>query len=66
MAHYSSVFAQLLRLVPRHAFEALASQHHAGAPLRRMSRWKQFVALVAAQLTGRQSLRDIEAMLRPC
>ncbi|MGH6943645.1 MAG: DUF4372 domain-containing protein [Geminicoccaceae bacterium] len=29
-----------------------------------MSRRKQFVALAAAQLTGRQSLRDIEAMLK--
>jgi putative transposase len=44
-------------------FEALAREHHGGAPLRRMSRWKQFVALLAAQLTGRQSLRDIEGML---
>ena len=64
MAHYSSVFTQLLRLVPRHVFETLAREHHAGAALRCMSRWKQFVALLAAQLTGRQSLRDIESMLR--
>jgi len=63
LAHDSSVFAQLLRLVPRHKFDALAREHHVGAPLRRMSRWKQFVALLAAQLTGRQSLRDIEGML---
>ena len=52
MAHCSSVFAQLLRLVPRHAFEALAKEHHVGGALRGMSRWKQFVAMVAAQLTG--------------
>ncbi|MGH6943644.1 MAG: DUF4372 domain-containing protein [Geminicoccaceae bacterium] len=31
MAHHSSVFAQLLRLVPRHGFDALAKEHHAGA-----------------------------------
>jgi hypothetical protein len=61
--HSSSIFAQLLRLVPRHCFERLAEEHHSGAPLRGMSRWKQFVAMAAAQLTGRQSLRDIEAML---
>jgi len=64
LAHYSSVFSQLLRLVPRHVFETLAGEHHTGAALRCMSRWKQFVALLAAQLTGRQSLRDIESMLR--
>jgi len=58
VAHCSTIFAQVLRLVPRHAFETLAKEHHAGAPLRAMSRWKQFVAMVAAQLTGRQSLRE--------
>jgi hypothetical protein len=63
MSHHSTIFAQMLRLVPRHAFEKLAREHHAGAPLRGMSRWKQLLALVAGQLTGRQSLRDIEAML---
>lgn len=47
----------------KHAFGALAKEHHVGAALRGMSRWKQFVAMAAAQLTGRQSLRDIEAML---
>ena len=49
--------------MPRHAFDALALEHHVGAPLRRISRWMQFVALLAAQLTGRQSLRDITGML---
>ena len=63
MAHCSTVCAQLLRLVPRHAFDALALEHHVGAPLRRISRWMQLVALLAAQLTGRQSLRDITGML---
>jgi hypothetical protein len=47
VSHHSSIFAQLLCLVPRHAFEKLAREHHAGAPLRGMSRWKQFVALAA-------------------
>jgi hypothetical protein len=51
VSHHSSIFAQLLRLVPRHAFEKLAREHHAGAPLRGMSRWKQFVAL--ARVCGR-------------
>jgi putative transposase len=50
--------------VPRHQFDALAREHHVGAPLRRMSRWAQLVALLAAQLTGRQSLRDIEGLLK--
>jgi putative transposase len=39
----------------------LAKQHHEGQRLRRISRWGQFVCLLMAQLSGRQSLRDIEA-----
>ena len=59
MAHHNTVFAQLLKLVPRHEFESLAAQHHIGRKLRTMTRWTQFIALSMAHLTGRQSLRDI-------
>lgn len=61
MAHANTVLAQLLKLMPRHEFQALTKHHHQGQKLRKMSRWDQFVALFMAQLTGRQSLRDIEA-----
>ena len=63
MAHHNTVFAQLLRFVPRHEFEAVAREHRRGRGLRAMSRWSQFVALGLAQLTGRQSLRDIVSNL---
>ncbi len=61
MAHANTVFAQLLRLVSRHEFQSLANRHHRGQALRKISRWDQFVSLMMAQLSGRQSLRDIEA-----
>ena len=61
MAHANTVFSQLLRLVSRHEFQSLAKQHHQGQALRKISRWDQFVSLIMAQLSGRQSLRDIEA-----
>lgn len=61
MAHASTVFSQLLKLVSRHEFQKLANQHHKGQALRKISRWDQFVSLLMAQLSGRQSLRDIEA-----
>ncbi|MGH7927084.1 MAG: IS4 family transposase [Candidatus Binatia bacterium] len=63
MSHHNTVFAQLLKLVPRHEFEGLAKQHHNGRRLRKMSRWSQFIALTLAQLSGRNSLRDIVANL---
>lgn len=63
MSHHSTVFAQFLRLVPRHEFDVLAKSHHDGAPLRRMTRFSQFVALATAHLAGRHSLRDVVANL---
>ena len=59
MAHSNTVLSQILKLVPRHEFETLANQHHAGRAFRTASRWSQFVSLTMAQLSGRNSLRDI-------
>ena len=59
MAHNDTVFAQVLKLVPRHEFESLARKHKSGRMSRSMTRWGQFVAMGMAQLTGRCSLRDI-------
>ncbi len=63
MAHHNTVFAQLLKLVPRHQFETLAKRHHVGCRFRKTSRWSQFIALATGQLAGRRSLRDIVSNL---
>ena len=59
MAHNNTVFLQLLKLIPRHEFESLAKQHHSGRSFRTATRWSQFVTMAMAQLSGRNSLRDI-------
>ena len=59
MAHYNTVFSQLLKLIPRHEFETLAKKHHSGRSFRKASRWSQFVTMAMGQLSGRKSLRDI-------
>ena len=59
MAHCNTIFSQILKLVPRHEFEALAKQHHQGRAFRTASRWSLFVTLAMAQLSGRNSLRDM-------
>ncbi len=64
MAHHNTIFAQLLKLVPRHEFEPLAKRHHTGQKLRKTSRWSQFIALTLGQLAGRRSLRDIESNMK--
>jgi len=38
MAHHNTIFAQLLKFLPRHEFEHLAKQHHQGGALRTTSR----------------------------
>ncbi len=63
MAHNSTIFGQLLKLVPRHQFEWLAAEHKSGRMARKLTRWDQFVAMGMAQLSGRVSLRDIVSNL---
>ena len=63
LAHHNTVFSQLLKLVSRHEFEALANQHHTGRKLRKMTRWSQFLAMATAQLSNRSSLRDVVSNL---
>ena len=63
MAHNSTIFGQLLKMVPRHEFEELAKQHKSGRMARKLTRWGQFVAMGMAQLAGRVSLRDIVSNL---
>lgn len=63
MSHHNTAFHQILKPVSRHEFETLAKQHHAGQKLRSATRWDQFIGLIMFQLSGRQSLRDIESNL---
>jgi len=59
MAHCNTILNQILKIIPRHEFESLATKHHSGRKFRTTNRWSQFTAIVLAQLSGRQSLRDI-------
>jgi len=59
MAHSSTVLSQIVRFLPRHVFNSLAAVHHEGQKFRSFSRWTQCVVMLAAQLSGRSSLRDI-------
>jgi len=64
MAYYNSVLSQVLKYVPRLDFEKRANEVDGRRRSDALSRWSQFVALAIGQLSGRQSLRDIEATLR--
>jgi Domain of unknown function (DUF4372)/Transposase DDE domain len=58
------VFAQLMDFVPRHDFDACVRRYGGDRRPRGFSCRDQFLCLAFAQLTFRESLRDIETCLR--
>ncbi len=58
-----TVLAQLLDHVPRHTFRRIVQRYRGDFGVRRLSAWDQYVVMAFAQLTYRESLRDIEACL---
>ncbi|RJF63379.1 IS4 family transposase [Rhodopseudomonas palustris] len=63
MRHHNSVFHAILKHVPWHVFDRLVSEHGADARVRRLSTQDQLIALLYGQLSGAQSLREIEGGL---
>jgi hypothetical protein len=59
-----TVFAQLIDHVPPHEFHKCVTRYRGNYKLRGFSCLDQFLCLAFAQLTFRESLRDIEACLR--
>jgi hypothetical protein len=58
------VFAQLMEFAPWHTFRRLVAKYHGDFNVRTFSCLDQFLSMAFAQLTYRESLRDIEACLR--
>ena len=58
------VFAQLMDFVPHSEFQACVARYQADWHVRRFSCWDQWLCMAFAQLTHRESLRDIESCLR--
>lgn len=57
------VLCQLLDYIHREQFRRYVHRYEADYKVKHFSTWQQFVCLVFAQLTWRESLRDIEACL---
>jgi hypothetical protein len=58
------VFSQLMDFVPHDEFQACVARYKADQHLRRFSCWDQWLCMAFAQLTHRESLRDLESCLR--
>ncbi len=58
------VFSQLMEFLPRYEFAKCVQRYHGNRRVRRFRCWDQFLVMAFAQLTFRESLRDIETCLR--
>ena len=58
-----TIFAQLVSFLPDREFRRCVDRYHGNKRVRTFPCWDQFLALAFAQLTYRESLRDIEACL---
>jgi hypothetical protein len=59
----TTVFGQILSYANYDAFRRSVRKYDGDRGVRRLSCWEQFLALVFAQLTHRESLRDLEVSL---
>jgi hypothetical protein len=64
MNHGRTVFSQLITFLPDRDFRRCVTRYDGDHRLRGFSCWDQYLTMAFAQLTYRESLRDIEACLR--
>lgn len=64
MAHCSTVFGQIVQHLPRARFEKLVREGNGDRRVRNFSCWNLFLCQIFAQLSGVDSLRDLETTFR--
>lgn len=63
MNYTNTILNQLLNFLPKHKFQSFVGQHQADRYVKKLDTWNQLVALIYAQATGKDSLREIETGL---
>ena len=58
------IFSQIIDHLPMHTFRRCVNRYHGHYKVKHFSCWDQYLCMVFAQLTYRESLRDIQACLR--
>ena len=58
------VFAQVMDFLPLHTFRRCVARYPSSYPTKTFSHLDQYLSMAFAQLTFRESLRDIEVCLR--
>jgi hypothetical protein len=59
-----TVFSQLMDFIPRTEFRRIVKRHRGDRRVRHFTCWEQYLAMAFAQVTYRESLRDIATCLR--
>jgi hypothetical protein len=59
-----TIFSQLMEFLPVHEFRTCVAQYNGNYKVKSFTCWDQFLCMAFAQLTYRESLRDIQACLR--
>jgi hypothetical protein len=59
-----TVFAQMMEFLPPYEFQKCVERYQGKYKIQSFSCWDQFLSMAFAQLTYRESLRDIQACLR--
>ena len=58
MSHHTTLFSQMLSLIPGHVFQKLERRHKTGRASRQFGFKEQFTVMAFIQLAARRSLRD--------
>ncbi len=59
-----TIFSQLMDFLPTHAFRSCVERYNGNYKIKNFSCGDQYLCMAFAQLTCRESLRDIQACLR--
>ena len=59
-----TIFSQLMDFVPMHEFRQCVKRYNGNYKIKSFTCWDQYLCMAFAQLTYRESLRDIQACLR--
>ena len=59
-----TIFSQLMSFLPAYEFRQCVERYNGNYKIKSFSCWDQFLCMAFAQLTYRESLRDIQACLR--
>jgi len=59
-----TIFSQLMEFIPKYEFDQCVKRYKGNYKIKNFTCWEQFLCMAFAQLTYRESLRDIQACLR--